>query len=319
MLGGELIARLADTTISVSELVPWATDRSLGCDVEFRGETIAVETQAPALRGFDLLFLCAPASASAELVREALRAEVPCIDAGGALAGTREVPLRVAAFGEGGAQERWPLAVAPPGAALALALVLRPLAQAAGLARVVGTLLESASAGGREGARALFQESLSLFNQNELPPPEVFACPVAFDCLGAQGAGEENGASFHEVRLAEVLARLLPSPPRLALACVQVPVFAGVAASLALETEQPLDPKQAFEALAAAPDVEPWEVDAGVLTLRAAAGGASVRVARPRRDPTVASGLLLWLAADALQLAAANAVRLAVTRLGAHH
>ena len=54
-------------------------------------------------------------------MREALRAEVTCIDVAGAMASTPEVPLRVAAFGAGSDARTAPLLVAPPGAALAWA------------------------------------------------------------------------------------------------------------------------------------------------------------------------------------------------------
>ena len=49
------------------------------------------------------------------------------------------------------------------------------------------------------------------------------------------------------------------------------------------------------------------------------AGGEQVLVGRLRSDPSVEHGLQLWLAADVLRLAAANAVRLAVSRLRVHH
>jgi len=39
-LGGELLAVLDDSSLPITELVPIATDRSLGTDVEMRGATI---------------------------------------------------------------------------------------------------------------------------------------------------------------------------------------------------------------------------------------------------------------------------------------
>ena len=91
VLGSEVLALLEESSLLVRELVPVATDRSLGHEIEFRGDALPVETEPPKLRGLDLLFLCAPEGVSVEYARQALRAEVPCVDAAGALSSSREI------------------------------------------------------------------------------------------------------------------------------------------------------------------------------------------------------------------------------------
>jgi aspartate-semialdehyde dehydrogenase len=319
VLGSEVLELLEESSLPVRELVPVATDRSLGHEVEFRGDAMPVETEPPKLRGLDLLFLCAPEGVSLEYARQALRAEVPCLDAAGALSSSREVPLRVAAFGPPADLQNTPLVVAPPGPALPWALILRPLREAAGLRRVVGTALEAASSGGREGIESLYQESMAVFNQRDLPEPEVFSRPVAFDCIPASGGAEEICATDRETLVTRALERLLGSDVKLALTGVQVPAFVGLGGTAAVETADDLDPKRAEALLSQAPGVELWEGEADGLTLRAAAGREEVLVGRVRRDGSVEHGLLLWFAADVLRMAAANAVSLAVARLRLHH
>jgi aspartate-semialdehyde dehydrogenase len=319
VLGSEVLALLEESSLPVRELVPVATDRSLGQEIEFRGDAMPVETEPPKLRGLDLLFLCAPEAVSLEYARQALRAEVPCVDASGALSSSRELPLRVAAFGPSADPQNTPLVVAPPGPALPWALVLRPLHEAAGLRRVVGTSLEAASAGGRGGIESLYEESIAVFNQRDLPEPEIFSRPVAFDCIPATGGGDEICATDRETGVTRALERLLGSDVKLALTGVQVPAFLGLGGTAAVETADELDPKRAEALLSQAPGVELWEGEADGLTLRAAAGREEVLVGRVRRDGSVEHGLLFWLAADVLRMAAANAVRLAVARLRLHH
>jgi len=319
-VGGEVLDLLSESSLEIAELALVASEESLGKDVEFQGNVYPVQTEAPRLAALDVIFLCAPAVISLEYARQALHAEVPCIDVSGALAGSREVPLRVAAFGTPSAADETPLLVSPPGGALALALALRPLEEAAGLRRITGTLLEAASWRGREGIDALYRESIALFNQEELPEPEVFGRPVAFDCIAALGeVDEETGASEREEAVSDALSRLLAGTPGIALTIVQVPAFVGLGASLMIETERPLDPALAEGVLGKAPGIERWDDDADGATLRAAAGFQEVLAARVRRDPSAENALQLWLAADPLRLAAANAVRLAVALLGRHH
>jgi aspartate-semialdehyde dehydrogenase len=314
-LGGEVLAVLSDSGLPVDELVPMATDASVGSDVELHGEVYAVEPNTAKLRGLDFVILCAPAAASLEAVREALRASVPCLDASGTLAASPEVTLKVAAFGARWADDA-PLVVSPPGAALALALALRPLADAAGLVRVQAAILEGAAMAGRRGIDSLYQESLAIFNQQDVPEPSIFERPVAFDCIPALGELDENGCSDHENAIARALTRLLSEQLRVGVSAVQVPTFAGLGAMLTIETARPLDPKQAAQAAAAAPGVEPWHENPRDATLRAAAGRDEVIIARLRRAPAFENGLSFWISADPLRLAASNAVALATTRFG---
>ncbi len=319
-VGGEVLELLAASSLEIAELLPVATEESLGKEIDFQGSLYPVQSELSRLGALDLLFVCAPAVASLEYARQALHAEVPCVDVSGALARSPEVPLRVAAFGSPADPHGTPLLVSPPAGALALGLVLRPLQETAGLRRISGTLLEAASWRGRDGIDALYRESIALFNQEELPEPDVFGRPVAFDCIPALGeVDDETGVSDRESAVSDALARLLSGDPRIGLTTVQIPTFVGLGASLSIETERPLDPTLAEGVLAKAPGVERWDDEPDGSTLRAAAGFQEVLVGRVRRDPSAENTLQLWLAADPLRLAAANAVCLAVARLGRHH
>jgi aspartate-semialdehyde dehydrogenase len=315
-LGAELIEALSASSIRVAQIVPTATDRSFGAEVEFQDAIYPIETELPSLHGLDFIFLCAPRAASLDVARAALHAEVPGIDLSGALAPTREVPFQIADLGVPEEELTFPFVATPAGPALACALVLHPLADAVGLARMQATLLDSASVVGVRGAESLMSESLALFNQHDLPDPTVFSRPVAFDCgPGAARPGAEGDAPREQEAVAE-LARLLGEDIGFTVTAVQVPTFLGLGASLSIETRGPLDRDEARALLAKAPGVELWPNEAEGPSLRAAAGRGEVLVGRIRNDPTLANGLLLWIATDPVCLAAANAVKLAEARLG---
>jgi aspartate-semialdehyde dehydrogenase len=205
---------------------------------------------------------------------------------------------------------------APGGATLAWLRVLHPLGRLATLRRVTGTLLDAASAGGRAGIEAIYAESLAIFNQEDFPEPVVFGAPVAFDCLPDPGPWQA-GESPREARLCAELARLLGPQLRIGVTALQIPAFVGCAAALVVEAERALEPAEAEEALRKAAGVEVWQGEGGP-NLRASAGRDVVLVGRPRPDPSQPGALRLWLVADALSLAAANAVALARARLRPH-
>ncbi len=315
-LGRELVALLEESRVPVSEFVPMATGRSTGTEVEFRGDILPVVTEFGSQRGLDLLFLCAPAEASRELARAALHAEIPCIDLSGAMAETEAVPLLVADLAAPEEALGEPLLASPSASALVWSLVLAPLDRAAGLRRVVGTLLTAASLGGRPGMVALSEETLALINQKDLPEPSVFPRAVAFDCLPSVGEAGEGGASEREGALARDVRRLVGAHVMVGATALQIPVFTGEGSVVCAETERPLSPEEALAALGKAPGVEIWTGAAWGASLREAMGRDAVLVGRVRRDATSERGLVLWIAADSLRVAAANGVKLAELRLG---
>ena len=309
VLGREVLEVLGARVPGVGELRCRAGGRSLGEEGEFRGDPVPVDEGIPApsdLRGVDLVILCAPAEVSREAARAALRAEVPCIDCSGALAGEPEVPLLGPELFGGGKVPAGPALAVAPGPALCLAVAAAPLRDAAGLEGLAAVVLEPASAAGREAVDRLSLESIALFNQAELEEPgNPDAAGGAFDCrpVGGGGSGE----------VGRLLARLLGGELPSHVERIRVPTFHGTGAAVSVSTVRPLDPEGAAAALRGAPGVE--LVTGSAPGTRDAAGCESVRVARLRADPSRPRGLAFWLTADALRLAALLAVRAAEARL----
>jgi aspartate-semialdehyde dehydrogenase len=314
-LGSEVLAVLDERRFPLGDVVPVATDRSLGSEVELQGESYPILTEVPRLDAIDVLFLCAPPGPSLDFAKAALRACVPCFDLSGALAGQPDVPLLAADLGFAGDDLAKPLVATPAGAALALALVLAPIEREAGLRRVVATTLEAVSGAGQMGMESLSQQVLAIFNHAELPSSSVFDRPVAFDLLPAVGEIEASGSTSHEEALVGALRRLLGRPELpVAVTVVRVPTFTGDGAALAIETGAEIDAARVGDLLAKAPGVALERDDPRGPTPRATSGSELVHVGRLRPDPGVPHGLLLWTAADSVRLAASNAVRLAEAR-----
>lgn len=312
-LATEVLDLLAQSSLPIAEIVPIATDESLGKDIEFQGSVYPIETDGSRLTALDMMFLCAPAGVAFDYVRRSLEEHIPCIDLSGATAGSEDVPIRVAGYGslpEGG-----PLIAIPPSPALALVMALQPLDVAGGLERVSATVLESASMAGKEGIATLYQESLAFFNQQDLPESTVFPGPVAFDCLSGARELDSDGRTRRESATVEILGLLLGREVKLATTFVQVPAFMGLGVSLFIETREEVEITEVAASLQKAPGVEIWsDSDSGPNT-RSAVGQDRVLVGRLRRDPGIYRGLQLWLTADPIRLAASHAVQLAATRL----
>ena len=311
-LGTELLAVLDESPLAVRELVPIASERSFGIEVEFRGGVFPVETELAALRGCDLAFLCAPAEVSLEAVRTVLHARVAAIDCSGVLAASPEVPL-VGELGVPGAVLLGaPMLAVPPGLSLACTRVLAPLARAFGISRAVATLLVSASASGagRVAVAALAEETIALLSQQELADPPSLGLPIAFDVLPWIGTTEDDGTTAHERGFVSVLRRTL-GDASIAVTSVRMPTFCGDGAALAIEMREQASLQAVLDVLGKVPGL----ARAGIgPTTRAAAGSELVHIGRVRYDESRPASVLLWLAADSVRVTAAHAVRVAEAR-----
>ena len=249
-IGSDLLAVLEARSFPLAELIPVATERSMGRAVEFCGQSIPVETELPSLRGLGLVFLCVPGSEALDWVRAALHAEVPCIDLSGAMQGAVEVPLLVANLRPDPVDLLQPVIATPAGSTLAWSLVLEPIHRCVGLRRVIGTAFEAVSGAGSAGIESLQAEAIALFGQREVPAPTVFPHGIAFNCIpvvGEAGTGAETAA---EEALVLGLRRLIGTELPLAVTAVRVPTFSGTGASIAVEVAEELSVPELRELLA---------------------------------------------------------------------
>ncbi|HEB88267.1 MAG TPA: hypothetical protein ENI85_01735 [Deltaproteobacteria bacterium] len=352
-LGQQVVDGLDESGWPIAELIGVASPESAGAEFEFRGQMLDVVSDRPVLKGRDLVFICTPASEALGIVREALRAEVPCIDCTGALSDRDEIPIALpepivraieeirgdtasgSETGEAASSsgvsgrvsledaclEKAPLLAIPS----ATSLAWTPILAALDVSRMVGTVLCSASAQGHRGIAALSEESIALFNQSASPEAGPAGQAVAFDVVPGGGIDPE--------RVRREIQRLFGSSVRVDLASLQVPAFVGEGASLALELRNPLDRKEVEARLAAMPGLSIRSAGAGsrglVLveagapepigpTLRDAIGVDEVLVGRIQADRSLpeGQGWWLWIAFDPLRLAARHAMALAARRLG---
>lgn len=317
VVGRQLLEILEERDFPVAQLRLLASERSDGEFLDFRGDSVLVQSlDEEAFAGIDLVFFCAPASVSALFCPVAARLGAVCIDLSGAWRIDADVPL---VLPEVNPQEivraRGKKIIAIPGAAAAaLAVALGPLHHLSPLRRLVVTSVQSVSGAGQAGIDELRVQCGELLNGRPCDA-KVFPRQIAFNCLPQNGLFDADGVDAEESALAHDLRRLLDLPDLgVSVTAVRVPVFYGYSAAVNVEAQGALPLRQARAALAATPGVtlidEPSEGD--YPTPVDAAGQDEVQVGRLRVDGSRPGGLDLWLAADNLRAGAAlPAVRVA--------
>jgi aspartate-semialdehyde dehydrogenase len=268
----------------------FASERSAGSEID----GITVEEATPDTLGagdLDLAFFAIGTAASRELVPHAVRGGATVIDKSSAYRLADGVPLVVPEVNGERALEHDGIVANPNCSSIPLTCVLRPLHDAAGLARVRIATYQAVSGAGAERMEEL---------RNQAPAAGNLAADWEFD-------GEEYD---EETKIRDESRKILELPDLpISATCVRVPVMVGHSESVWVETEEALSAEQARELLARAPSVRlaqfPNPGDA--------AGGDEVLVGRIRPDRAGGeNGLALFLSCDNLRKGAAlNAVQIA--------
>jgi len=142
-----------------------------------------------------------------------------------------------------------------------------------------------------------------------------FPQPIAFNLIPEIDEFDEKGDSFEEQKMVNETRKIFWEPDlKITVTCVRVPVYVGHSEAVNVEFEKKISPDKAREILSQSPGVKvvddpessqyPLPIDAS--------GKDEVFVGRIRKDPTVPSGLNLWIVSDNLRKGAAtNAIQIA--------
>jgi aspartate-semialdehyde dehydrogenase len=229
-------------------------------------------------------------AASRELVPHTVRGGAVVVDKSSAYRLEPGVPLIVPEVNGERAGEHDGIVANPNCCTIPLTMVLKPLHDAAALARVRVSTYQSMSGAGAERMEEL----------RSTPPAEAHL-DMDWDF---------DGEDFEEEEKLRAETRKILELPELPISvtCVRVPVLIGHTEAVWIETEEHLSAEGARRVLQAAPGLRLEDVPAPC----DAVGIDEVLVGRVRRDETVDNGLVLFLACDNLRKGAAlNAIQIA--------
>ncbi|MGB2921463.1 MAG: aspartate-semialdehyde dehydrogenase [Mycobacterium sp.] len=317
---------LAERNFPSTEVRFFASARSAGKKLEFRGQEIEVEdseTADPA--GLDIALFSAGATMSRVQAPRFAAAGAVVVDNSSAWRKDPDVPLVVSEVNFArDAHNRPKGIIANPNCTTMAAMpVLMPLHSEAGLVRLIVSSYQAVSGSGLAGveelagqARAVIDGAEQLVHDGgavDFPAPNKYVAPIAFNVVPLAGAlvDDGSGETDEDQKLRNESRKIL-GIPELAVSgtCVRVPVFTGHSLSINAEFSQPLSVQRATEILAAAPGVTLVDVP----TPLAAAGADESLVGRIRHDPGVADGrgLALFVSGDNLRKGAAlNTIQIA--------
>ena len=314
-VGTLMLQLLRERSFPAREIVPFASERSVGRDLE--GADVPVRgLSEEAIQGFDIALFSAGGSTSGEWAPRFVQAGAVVIDNSSRWRMQEDVPLVVSEVNPQALDSHRGIIANPNCSTMQMVVALKPLQDEAGIERLVISTYQAVSGTGRRAVDELLDQSHALLHDDELEAPAVYAHRIAFNVLPHAGSFAEGDDHTDEERKLINETRKILADPTIAISatCVRVPVVNGHSEAVNVQTRRELSPERARELLEAAPGVSVLDDPAAAIypLAIAATGNDEVFVGRIRRDPGHERALDLWVVADNLRKGAAtNAVQLA--------
>ncbi|HJA03766.1 MAG: aspartate-semialdehyde dehydrogenase [Candidatus Microbacterium stercoravium] len=326
-VGGKLLEILDERDFPIRELRLFASPRSAGKTLAYRGNDVVIEDiNSTELGGIDIALFSAGGGPSKQHAPRFAEAGATVVDNSSAWRGDDEVPLVVSEVNPHAISAAVKGIIANPNCTTMAAMpVLKALDAEAGLERLVVSTYQAVSGSGLSGVEELRGQVEAAVAQGdvgrlthdgsaiEFPEPVNYVAPIAFDVVPLAGnlVDDGLGETDEEKKLRNESRKILELPGlRVSGTCVRVPVFSGHSLAINAEFRDDISADRAREVLSSAPGVQLADVP----TPLKAAGQDPSYVGRIRPDQAApeGKGLALFISNDNLRKGAAlNTVQIA--------
>lgn len=306
---------LEERKFPVRELRAFASPRSVGKTVTFRGEAIAVRAiEAPAFKGVDIAICAAGSAQSRQYVPMMVQAGAVVVDKSNAFRMEPTVPLVVPEINAHTVKGHQGILASPNCTTIVTVMPLKPLHDAGRLRRVVATSFQSVSGAGVQGIEDLRQQT-QAWARGEPMVSGHFRHQIAFNLIPHIDAFGADGYTGEELKLINETRKILEAPDlSISPTTVRVPVFTCHSVAVNAETAEEISAADARRLFERFPGLTVWDEpaeDRYPMPL-VVEGQDDCYVGRIRQDPSHPRALNFWVVGDQLRKGAAtNAVQIA--------
>ncbi|TAE21949.1 MAG: aspartate-semialdehyde dehydrogenase [Cytophagales bacterium] len=311
LVGGEILKVLAERNFPVTELIPVASERSVGKQVEFKGKPYTVVSFADAIAARPAIAIfSAGGSTSTALAPQFAEAGITVIDNSSAWRMDPTKPLIVPEVNANILTADDKIIANPNCSTIQMVVALKPLHERYKVKRVVVSTYQSVTGTGKAAVDQLFAE-----RNGDTTAEKVYPHPIDLNVLPHIDVFLDNGYTKEEMKMVHETKKIMGDDSiRVTATTVRIPTIGGHSEAINVEFEEEFDLAEVTELFRNAEGVIVQDDPANkVYPMPLTAHGRDeVFVGRIRRDETQPRTLNFWCVADNLRKGAAtNAVQIA--------
>ncbi|HSZ25463.1 MAG TPA: aspartate-semialdehyde dehydrogenase [Cytophagaceae bacterium] len=311
LVGGEILKVLEERNFPVTELIPVASEKSVGLEVKFKGKSYKVVNAATAISMKPAIAIfSAGGGTSLEEAPKFAAAGITVVDNSSAWRMDPTKKLVVPEINASTLTKEDKIIANPNCSTIQMVLVMNPLHKKYNIKRVVVSTYQSVTGTGKKAVDQLMDERKGIENGAKAYPYKI-----DLNLIPHIDVFLENGYTKEEMKMVNETIKIMGSDTiKVTATTVRVPVIGGHSESLNIEFENEFDLNEVRDILSKTEGVilkddvkniqYPMPIDAH--------GRDEVFVGRIRRDETQPKTLNMWVVADNLRKGAAtNAVQIA--------
>ncbi|MFD1631592.1 aspartate-semialdehyde dehydrogenase [Pseudopedobacter beijingensis] len=311
LVGTEMLKVLAERNFPVTELIPVASEKSKGKEIDFKGKKYKVVTVEEAIEMVpDVALFSAGGSTSLEQAPKFAAKGTVVIDNSSAWRMDPSKKLIVPEVNADVLTKEDKIIANPNCSTIQMVVALKPLHDEYKIKRVVVSTYQSVTGTGVKAVNQLMNERKGI-TDGEM----AYAYPIDLNVIPQIDVFQDNGYTKEEMKMILETKKIMGDDSiRVTATTVRIPVMGGHSESLNIEFEKDFDLAKVRELLAATPGVivvddpanakYPMPMDAH--------GKDEILVGRIRRDESQDKALNMWCVADNLRKGAAtNTVQIA--------
>jgi aspartate-semialdehyde dehydrogenase len=310
LVGSKMLQVLAERNFPVTELIPVASERSVGKEVEFKGKKYKVVSMADGIAAKPAVAIfSAGGGTSLEWAPQFAAAGIKVIDNSSAWRMDPSKKLVVPEVNANVLTKDDFIIANPNCSTIQMVVALQPLHEKYKITRVIVSTYQSVTGTGKKAVDQLFNERKGI--EGEM----AYKYPIDLNVIPQIDVFLDNGYTKEEMKMVKETNKIMQDDTiRVTATTVRIPVVGGHSESVNVEFENEFDLNELKELLARAPGVIVQNDDANQqypMPLWAHEKD-EVFVGRLRRDETQPKTLNMWIVSDNLRKGAAtNAIQIA--------
>ena len=316
LVGSKMLQVLAERNFPVTELVPVASERSIGKEVEFKGKKYKVVSAADAIAAKpDVAIFSAGGSTSLALAPQFAAAGITVIDNSSAWRMDPTKKLVVPEINADALTKEDKIIANPNCSTIQMVVALNPLHKKYGIKRIVVSTYQSVTGTGVKAVEQMHGERHKSVKGENAEYPMAYKYPIDLNVIPQIDVFTDNGYTKEEMKMVNETKKIMRDDNiRVTATTVRIPVMGGHSESVNVEFDKDFDLAEVKSLLEKAPGVTVTDDPANAIypMPKDAHEKDDVFVGRLRRDETQPNTLNMWIVSDNLRKGAAtNAVQIA--------
>lgn len=310
LVGTKMLQVLAERNFPVTELVPVASERSVGKEVEFKGVKYKVVSMDDGIAAKPAVAIfSAGGSTSLEWAPKFAAAGITVIDNSSAWRMDPTKKLVVPEINADALTAEDKIIANPNCSTIQMVVAINPLHKKYGIKRIVVSTYQSVTGTGKKAVDQLMNERKGVDGEM------AYKYPIDLNVIPQIDVFLDNGYTKEEMKMVKETCKIMRDDSiRVTATTVRIPVMGGHSESVNIEFENEFDLDEVKSLLSNAPGVVLQDDPAAQLYPMPmwAHDKDEVFVGRIRRDETQPKTLNLWVVSDNLRKGAAtNAIQIA--------